>query len=231
MKKIRAKLLLSNTFVVLLSILLISVPILISQVKEIKENIETVANAQMQQAANAIDSFLDKPGILAKDASRYALRSNLDQKQGEKDFEFMLGGDPSLFCLYFADTVPMNKGGRFVSSDGWIPDNDYNKETRDWYAAAVKASDLVLTDPYVDETTGDLCATVAYGVREGGFLRGVTAVDIMLSSMQTLIENLRLSKGGQSYIIDENGIYLTNADASKITKTNFFDAAFFSVPS
>ena len=59
MKKIRVKLMLSYGFVALLSILLVSIPILVSQVSEIKENINNVANAQMQQAKNSIDSFLN----------------------------------------------------------------------------------------------------------------------------------------------------------------------------
>ena len=223
MKKIRVKLMLSYGFVALLSILLVSIPILVSQVSEIKENINSVANSQMQQATNSIDAFLNKPGIIVKDASRYVLRSGLNQADAEKDFNAMLGGDPGLYSLYFTDTVPMNNGGRFISSDGWIPESDYDKTSRDWYSQAVRTSDLVLTDPYVDATTGDLVATVAYGVREDGAVRGVVGIDIMLTDMNSMIQNLKLSRGGISFIIDEKGYYLTNEDSSKILNSNFFD--------
>ena len=223
MKKIRAKLLISYVFVVLFSIILISIPILITQVREIKENMNTIANAQMQQATISIDSFLAKPGYIVKDTAKYIERSSLEQTQTENDLDDLIKGDPSLYCLYYADSVPMANGGRFISSDGWIPESDYDKTTRDWYSSAVKANNLILTDPYVDAITGSLVTTVAYAVRNGGFVRGVVGIDIMLDTLHSMIGDLTLSKGGQSFIIDKNGTYLTNGDSKKVTKANFFD--------
>ena len=223
MKKIRAKLLLSYAFVVIFSVLLISIPVLVTQIKGIQEDITKLANTQLQQASVSIDSFLQKPGVIVRDTAGLFLRTTSSVEHQQQELNELIKDDPSIYCLYFADTVPMDQGGSFISSDGWIPDNDYDKSTRDWYAAAVKASALILTDPYVDETTGSLVTTVAMAAREGGFLKGVVGIDIMLDTMNEVVQKLRLSKGGLSFIIDKNGDYLTNEDASKILNANFFN--------
>ena len=69
MKKIRAKLLLGYMFVVIFSILLISVPILVTQVSEIKGNLNAIAKSQMQAATLSINSFLSKPADIVKAAA------------------------------------------------------------------------------------------------------------------------------------------------------------------
>ena len=223
MKKIRAKLLLGYMFVVIFSILLISVPILVTQVSEIKGNLNAIAKSQMQAATLSINSFLSKPADIVKAAAKYVERAPLEQKQTEKDFFDMIKGDPSLYCLYYADSVPMNRGGRFISSDNWVPDEDYNKEGREWYDDAIKSGDVIYTEPYVDKTTSSLVASVAFASRTGGFVRGVIGIDIMLDTLHSMIGNLKISDGGLSFLIDKNGNYLTNEDTKKIMNANFFD--------
>ena len=223
MKKIRAKLLLGYMFVVIFSILLISVPILLTQVSEIKGNLNAIAKSQMQAATLSINSFLSKPADIVKAAAKYVERAPLEQKQSEKDFLDMIKGDPSLYCLYYADSVPMNRGGRFISSDNWFPDENYNKQGREWYDEAVKSGDVIYTEPYVDETTGSLVSSVSFASRTGGFVRGVIGIDIMLDTLHSMIGNLKISDGGLSFLIDKNGNYLTNEDTKKIMNANFFD--------
>ena len=222
MKKIRAKLLLSYAAVVIFSVLLVSIPVLVTQIKGIEENITKLANTQLEQAAIELDSFLQKPGVIVRDTAGLFLRTQKSIEVQQNELNELVKDDPSIYCLYFADNIPMNQGGSFISSDAWVPDDDYDKDSRDWYSAAVNAKGLVLTDPYVDETTGSLVTTVAMAARENGVLKGVAGIDIMLDTMNDLVQKLRLSEGGVSYIIDQNGDYLTNEEASKILNDNFF---------
>ena len=223
MKKIRAKLLLSYAFVVIFSVLLISIPVLVSQIKGIQEDITKLADTQLQQASVSIDSFLQKPGVIVRDTAGLFLRTTSSIEHQQQELNELIKDDPSIYCLYFADNLPMSQGGSFISSDGWVPDDDYDKTSRDWYAAALRANGLILTDPYVDETTGSLVTTVAMATRENGKVNGVVGIDIMLDTMNEVVQKLRLSKGGLSFIIDKNGDSLTNEDASKILNANFFN--------
>ena len=223
MKKIRAKLLLTYTFVVVFSVLLVAIPVLITQIRGIEENITKLANSQLKQAEISIDSFLKKPSVIVKDTAGLFLRTEKSLEFQQKELNELIKDDPSFYCLYFADNIPMNRGGSFISSDEWVPDADYDKDSRDWYSAAVKSNNVVITEPYVDETTGSLVTTIAIAARENGRVKGVVGIDIMLDTMNSIVQDLRLSEGGVSYIIDQNGNYLTNEDPAKILNANIFD--------
>lgn len=223
MKKIRAKLLLSYAFVVIFSVLLVSIPVLITQISGIEDSITQLADTQLQQASISLDTFLQKPGIIVKDTAELFVQSEGSMDEQQNTLNEIIKDDPSLYCLYYVDNIPMNQGGSFISSDGWVPDNDYDKDGRDWYSSAAHTTSLIITEPYVDETTGSLVTTVAMSVRKKGIFKGVVGIDIMLDTMNSIVQQLRLSKGGVSYIIDKNGNYLTNEEASKILNANFFN--------
>ena len=223
MKKIRAKLLLSYTFVVVFSVLLVAIPVLITQIRGIEENITKLADTQLKQAEISMNSFLNKPSVIVKDTAGLFLGNPKSLELQQKELNELIKDDPSFYCLYFADNIPMNRGGSFISSDEWVPDLDYDKNSRDWYSAAVKSNKVVITEPYVDETTGSLVTTIAIAARENGSVKGVVGIDIMLDTMNSIVQELRLSEGGVSYIIDQNGNYLTNEEPSKILNANIFD--------
>ena len=226
MKKLGQKLILSYAVLVLVSILMVAVPVLGTQRKVLMMDMIDKAIGQMQSASQSITAFLDKPSTIVRDIALYMGRAeNLELGEVQRDFDAQIKGSPSLYCLYYADALPMNRGGSFYSSDGWIPDSDYDKDSRDWYAAARKAGGkAALVDPYVDEDTGKLVMTVSCAVLDqGGNFAGVTGIDILLDEMNSIVQDKTLSAGGKSYILDRNGLYLTNDDAGKVQTVNFFD--------
>lgn len=48
------------------------------------------------------------------------------------------------------------------------------------------------------------------------------ALDILLGDLTELISGTKLSKSGESFILDANGNYLTNPDSAKILASNFY---------
>ena len=223
-KKIGTKLILAFSAIVLFSVFMVSVPILTRQIADVKENTRVAATNQMESARLAVESFLAKPYCFVKDTALYVKRARLQLEQTQKDFETLVDGDPSIICLYYADEVPMNKGGMFYSGDGWVPDSDYDKYSRDWFKDSMNKKGVLLTEPYVDETTKELVTTVSTAVyRDNGSFAGVVGVDIFLKTLNSLVEAIKLTEGGKSYILDMNGVYLTNDDLSKVCSANFFE--------
>ena len=223
MRSIKTKLIVSSSLMILAAILIVAIPTLRNQYSVLNENITENASLQISAAADSIDAFFNTPKTIVKDVSYYVQRSDLDLETTEKDFENMIKGMPALYCLYYADEKPMNAGGNFYSSDGWIPEDDYNKETRDWYAGPKKNNGVLITEPYVDEDTGYLVSTIATSVRENGVFRGVVGIDVFLSDLNAMMERIKLTKDGKTFLIDANGYYLTNEDASKVQNAKFFD--------
>ena len=221
--KIKHKLMLSYVSIVIFSILVVSIPLFSIQIKELESQLQKNSEAQLSIARLSIDSFFDVPSRIVKDTEPFVNKGNLVLETTQKELQRMIDGNSALACLYYADNKNIWDGGTFYSSDEWIPDNSYDKLTRDWFVAAQKTSGVAITDPYVDEDTHDLVNTVCsaiYGT-DGAFI-GVSGIDIHLTELNGIIEHIKLTKGGQSFILDKDGNYITNDSLDKILSANFF---------
>ena len=222
MFSVKHKIIFSNLAVVILASALIAFPVIQMQMATIKDNVTDNANAQVSQACSKINSFLLKPQTIVNDMAVFVTSHEIEQKEAENAFDEAIKGDSLLYSLYFSDTVPMRDGGKMYSNDGWIPDADYDKTSREWYQKGIKSLTPVVTDPYVDADTKQPVTTVARLVQKNGSAYGVMALDILLGDLTELISGTRLSKSGESFILDSNGNYLTNPDSSKILESNFY---------
>ena len=222
MLSIKHKIIFSNLAVVILASLLISVPLVTMQMSSIEENVSGSAEAQVSQATSKINSFLQKPATITNDMAIFVSSHEIEQDEAIQAFADAIKDDNALYCLYYADDVPMKDGGIFYSSDEWVPESDYDKPSREWFSKGIRTVQPVITDPYVDATTNEPCTTVARSVIKDGSTVGVVALDILLGDLTKLISDTRLSKSGISYILDANGNYLTNSDSKKLLSSNFY---------
>ena len=219
---IKRKIIFSNLGVVILASALIAVPVVKMQMSSIKENVAGNANAQVEQASSKINSFLLKPITIVNDMAVFVSSHEIEQSEAEDAFDAAIKGDSSLYSLYFADTIPMRSGGIFYSNDKWNPGADYDKSAREWFSKGIQSTKPAVTVPYIDADTKQPVTTVARAVQKNGRTFGVVALDILLGDLTELISRTRLSKSGQSFILDSNGNYLTNPDSSKILNANFY---------
>lgn len=223
MKKIQHKLVLSYALIALLSIVLVAVPTIASQVSELEKNVSQIASGQLSEAKVSINNFLNTPAQIVRDIGIYARRADATLHQKQVDLNSLIKSTPYFYCAYYTGTLPVKDGGYFISSDEWVPDPDYDQTSREWYTEAVASNDAIITEPYVDEDTGALVTTISYCYRNGIHPDGVAGIDIMLSALTEIIQNIKLSNSGYSFILDKNGNYLTNSDPEKILNRNFFD--------
>lgn len=108
---------------------------------------------------------------------------------------------------------------RFLGSDGWIPDFDYDPTVRPWYTAAVKKRDTIITDYYIDATTGTLTLTIASPVYDNNnTLLCVLGVDLYLDEILKLV-NLANKKGISAALIDNKGITIAHPQKDLIGKS------------
>ncbi|GAA2701669.1 methyl-accepting chemotaxis protein [Aeromicrobium ponti] len=100
-----------------------------------------------------------------------------------------------------------------------LPD-DFDATTRPWYQGAMEAKgQAYITEPYVDAVSGDILITVA---QQLGDRSGVIGIDLSLSALSELTDNIAIGKEGYPFILSAAGSYLvhpsektgTEADAS-----------------
>ena len=223
MLKIRSKLIITYICVVLLAVLFVTIPTINTQIKNIKESIQITADANMSNAVSYIQSFMERPLQITKDTVPYALHGNLNYEDTPAELNSLIADNPALFSMYYADELPMSQGGAFYSSDGWVPDVNYDKESRLWFTVPKENFKPVIIDPYVDESTNAMVTSVATPVYDNNTFKGVIGIDILLEQVNTMVNRVRLSEKGISFLLDKDGKYITNPDSKKILKDNFYN--------
>ncbi len=94
-------------------------------------------------------------------------------------------------------------------------------ETQEYYTSPEKARQTVLTEPYIDDTSGVpvLMITVASPVVEKGAVVGVTTVDLGLDALSTLVKTIKPMGAGYAYVVTNKGMVVAHPDANYVAKS------------
>lgn len=116
--------------------------------------------------------------------------------------------------------------GKFINDAGTIPDN-YDPRTRPWYQQAKKTDKMVVTDPYLDVGTNNYTISISYPFKsQNGQFQGVIGIDILLSSITSIVNKVNLDGMGFAFLVDNNGTVLAHPD-KKLLNTNLKNNADF----
>lgn len=161
---------------------------------------------------------------MVKAAGAYAANQDLTNKRDETEsfLEKVLGQETELIGLCYGNDSPCNKGGIFYSADHWIPDESYDQTSRSWYILAKQNKGIQVSPPYIDATTKQPITSVSEAVFTNGSFTGVSSIDIQLKSLSKNISPVKLTPAGKTYLIDKDGMYITNDDETKLLTANFF---------
>lgn len=114
--------------------------------------------------------------------------------------------DVSAVYLCMMDEDAIYKDGLMTyMSGGWVPDEDFMVSERSWYIGAMASDGVYVSEPYVDEQSGNLCITLAKMVRRDGEVIGVAGLDMYMDDLVALIE---ASYDGGNYV------FLTSAEGT-----------------
>ena len=133
---------------------------------------------------------------------------------------------PDDFSLYYGTLISRYEPGGFYSdSSGWTPDADWFPPNRPWFKDAVKNSgEFAITDPYVDSMTGSICTTISKDVKDkNNKLLGVAAIDIILDNLSATMAEIEISENAKGYIVNADGLFITNEDTASLMKKSIFD--------
>ena len=134
--------------------------------------------------------------------------------------------------VYYGSVASMYApGGIWVSGDDWYPDTDpdwdyeWDPPNRPWHREAMANPDrIMLVDPYVDAQTKKLVVTFARTVRtDEGTISGVMAVDVLLDKLSVMVNSVKLTADGSTFLIDKEGFFVVHPDPSYVLEKNLFD--------
>jgi len=87
----------------------------------------------------------------------------------------------------------------------------YDPRSRGWYKNAIDANGLIITDPYVFASLGQIGFTIAAPFFQDGLAAGVVALDITLDDLSAELVERKLSTGTQSFILTQNGLVVASS--------------------
>lgn len=112
-------------------------------------------------------------------------------------------------------------------SGGWVPDADFVVSERSWYKGAMETDEVYVSDPYVDEQSGNICITLSKKVYEDEKVIGTAGLDMYLDDLVNLIKS-SYQNGNYVFLVAKDDTILTHPNekmALSVTQsTKFADA-------
>ena len=127
--------------------------------------------------------------------------------------------------MFVANNVPTYlPGGYAVFSPYWEIIPNFDQRTRPWYVEAKKVPGSVsYTDPYMAIATRTLStslSTVVFDSNRNDI--GVLVLDIAVSTLTAMANTGRIPEM-KSWLLNRDGLFISNEDPEKVMKVNFFE--------
>ena len=237
---LRAKMLLGILPVVLIGLIIVTVVSTSQAGKNINSLTEEKASEMLDGNINSINSTLQEFRTTALALSRTvaATYKDTDLSTYEEIFSKVITDNPSILGsgIWFEPGVYQGQefAGPYWTKDGsgavYYTDEysnaEYNYPVQEYYlnAKAMTTMDAVITDPYYDESSGHIMATCSAPIfdADGNYI-GCITVDTELTQIQEIVSVMKLGKDSESMFLDSQGIFLYDADASKINGSSSID--------
>lgn len=219
------KMVLGNILPLVLASTFIIVSFLIALNKAINTDIEKITGISIENIDDKISAFIQKYEIQVDN-----LRNILQERHNKETADFaataLTVDMPDDFSIYYGTLISRYEPGGFYSdSSGWTPDDDWFPPNRAWFKDAVKNSgEFAITNPYVDSMTGSICTTISKDVKDkNNKLLGVAAIDIIMDNLFATMAEIEISENAKGYIVNADGLFITNEDSASLMKKSIFD--------
>lgn len=206
-KTIKGKLTLSIICIVTVSIILTTVGIVVVAGKNLVRNQTEALQINADKYAEEINTWIENEKMLADGAS------NSIEAAGNTDVQFIQSvmdtyaqGRQELLNLYCG-----TKDSKFIQSnhDAEIPEG-YDPVQRGWYQQAAEKKQVIVTDPYWDVITNQMCTTIAAPVYIEGELVAVIGLDVTLGTVTELTASINFAEGVYGFLADSSGQYVAH---------------------
>jgi methyl-accepting chemotaxis protein len=146
-------------------------------------------------------------------------------------FETIVNEDPSVRAVFFADEDTQEYFCNRIPEipTGRVEEEGYFVKNRPWWHEAVSENRLYLASPTVDKVTGEVAVVIQTTVHAtDGTMIGVGGMDVLLTTVGRLVEQVQYEGQGTAFLIDSQGevIYFTGAELAVETRIQDLDNLF-----
>ncbi len=226
-KTIKGRLTASVTVIVVASILLTTVGIVTIAARRTVSDQKQALRLNAEKYAEEINTWIENEKMLAAGAAAsIGAGGNTGTDFIQAVVDVHAAGRTELLNLYCG-----TKDSRFLQSNhgATIPEG-YDPVQRGWYQQAAKEGSVIVTDPYWDVLTNQMCTTIAAPVYVGGSLEGVIGLDVTLATVTQLTGSINYADGVYGFLIDGSGQYVAHKNKAYEPTENAAVAAVDIVP-
>jgi methyl-accepting chemotaxis protein len=94
----------------------------------------------------------------------------------------------------------------------------YDPTQRPWYKLAEGSSDVVVTEPYIDDSTKQPVITFALAMKDGGTTSAVIASDVYMTSVVDALKRIKPTASGFAFLVDAGGRVMAHSDPALLLK-------------
>ncbi|MBD5134997.1 MAG: methyl-accepting chemotaxis protein [Lachnospiraceae bacterium] len=207
LKTIKGRLTVSVICIVAASILFTTIGITVVAGKRMIKSQTQALQLNADKYAEEINTWIENEKMLADGAA------NSIESSGKTDTDFI----QSIVDIYSADREELlnlycgTKDSRFIQSnrEAEIPDG-YDPVQRGWYKQAAEKGTVVVTDPYWDVMTNQMCTTIAAPVYIDNELAGVIGLDVTLETVTELTGSISYEEGVYGFLADSSDHYVAH---------------------
>ncbi|MEG2053876.1 MAG: methyl-accepting chemotaxis protein, partial [Oscillospiraceae bacterium] len=114
---------------------------------------------------------------------------------------------PYILSIYMVTTK-----NEMIDSTFWVPDDDYDGLTRDWYIAAKDSDKVAMIAPYIDSQTKSTIITISKRIMHNGKIVGVMCIDITADNLAEMVKKSSENKKSYVFITDKDNNILMHPD-------------------
>lgn len=206
-RTIKGKLTFSVICIVVASILLTTAGIVAVAGKRIIQNQTDALQLNAEKYSEAVNTWIENEKMLAQGAA------NSIEASGNTTSDFIQSvldvhaeGRDELLNLYCG-----TKESIFIQSnkEAEIPEG-YDPVERGWYQQAAAEKTVIVTDPYWDVITNQMCTTIAVPVYIKDELAAVIGLDVTLGTVTDLTGSISYDEGVYGFLVDSSGQYVAH---------------------
>lgn len=206
-KTMKGRLTISVICIVAVSILLTMLGAVVIAGKRMMSEQKEILQLYADKYAEEINTWIENEKMLAAGtAGSIAAAGSLDEAFLQSVVDVHAKGRDELLNLYCG-----TKDSAFIQSnrEAGIPDG-YDPVQRGWYSQAAAAGETIVTDPYWDVLTGQMCTTIASPVYIDGALAAVIGLDVTLGTVTDLTGSINYAEGAYGFLSDSSGQYVAH---------------------
>ncbi|MCL1928956.1 MAG: methyl-accepting chemotaxis protein [Treponema sp.] len=197
---------------------------------ETHKEVETNVSESIAHLRDNITALLNKQSELlyntAFSISALFQQGDIPQEDMASFFRMMITRIPEVEMLYYTNNRKWNIPGGYgaFSSPDFNPPDTWNNTQRPWFLDAKAANGkAAYSEPYLDANTGDSVISVSTIVFDENHRDiGVVAADILVTDLNTMIASNQGFTEEQIFLLNGEGLFITNPDTSAVMEKNFF---------